>query len=172
MLQVLGSLFIIMTGSLLHFLYEWSNNNKLVGFFASVKETTWEHIKLAITPAFLWLVVERHFYFSNPNLFFAKFISMLVMIIIIPLAFYTYKFFTRKNYLVMDIVIFVIAVITGQLVFYLLLNYCIVNNYLNHIGILGLIFIFFKYITSTYVPKNNFLFKDPITDTYGINCNK
>ena len=97
MLQILGSLFIIMTGSLLHFLYEWSNNNKLVGFFASVNESTWEHIKLAITPAFLWLVVERHFYFSNPNLFFAKFISMLVMIIIIPVAFYTYKFFTRKK---------------------------------------------------------------------------
>ena len=172
MLQVLGSLFIIIVGSLLHFLFEWSNNNKIVGFFAAVNESTWEHIKLAITPSFLWLIVEGHFYFSNPNLFFAKFISMLVMIIIIPVIFYTYTFFTKKNYLVMDIGIFVIAVVVGQLLFYLLLNCCIINNYLNHIGILGLILIFFKYITRTYVPKNNFLFKDPITNTYGIKCNK
>ena len=30
----------------MHFFYEWLNNNQLVGYFAPVNESIWEHLKL------------------------------------------------------------------------------------------------------------------------------
>ncbi len=169
MLEIIGAIFVILVGSLFHFLYILTNNNKIIGYFTAVNESTWEHIKLIIGPSFLWLIVEYHFYFFNNNLFFAKFVGMLVMISMILILFYTYTFFTRKNYLIIDISIFILSVLSGQYIFSLLLNMMNFNNLINHIGIFGLIIIFLKYLTRTYVPKKNFLFKDPITGKYGIN---
>ena len=74
MLEIIGAIFVILVGSLFHFLYILTNNNKIIGYFTAVNESTWEHIKLIIGPSFLWLIVEYHFYFFNNNLFFAKFI--------------------------------------------------------------------------------------------------
>jgi len=39
-------------GSLAHFLYDLSNDNKILGLFTAVNESTWEHVKIAITPHF------------------------------------------------------------------------------------------------------------------------
>ena len=43
-------LVISIIGTFAHFLYDWSNHNKIVGLFAAVNESTWEHIKIALTP--------------------------------------------------------------------------------------------------------------------------
>lgn len=40
-------------GALLHFLYELSGCNKVVAIFAAVNESTWEHIKICLTPTIL-----------------------------------------------------------------------------------------------------------------------
>ncbi len=168
MLEIIGTIFIIVIGCLSHFLYDIFNHNKIVGYFAAVNESTWEHLKLVIFPTYLWLIVEYHFYFNNPNLFFARFISLVVMLLIIPLIFYTYTYFTKKSILFVDISSFIISIIVGQFVFSKLLNLNISNLLTIHIGIIGLILIFFAYIMNTYVPQKNFLHKDPITNEYGI----
>ncbi len=168
MLEVIGTIFIIIIGSLSHFFYDWFNHNKIVGYFTAVNESTWEHLKLVIAPSFIWLIIEYHFYFNNPNLFFSRFISLSVMLLIIPLIFYSYTYFTKKPILFVDISSFIIAIIIGQLVFTKLINLNITSQTLNHIGIIGLIIIFLAYIMNTYVPQMNFLHKDPITNKYGI----
>lgn len=168
MLEVIGTIFIIVMGSLGHFLYEWTNKNKIVGYFAAVNESTWEHIKLVIAPTFLWLIIEYHFYYMNPNLFFARFIGLLLMILTIPVLFYGYKVIFKKNNFIVDILIYIVAVILGQYIFSLIIKININNLWLRHIGIIGLISIFLMYMTRTYVPKKNFIFKDPVTKKYGI----
>lgn len=90
------------------------------------------------------------------------------MLLIIPLIFYTYTYFTKKSILFIDISSFIISIIVGQFVFNILLNLNISNLLTIHIGIIGLILIFFAYIMNTYVPQKNFLHKDPITNEYGI----
>ncbi len=172
MLDVIGTIFIIIIGCSTHFLYDWTNHNKFVGLFSSVNESTWEHLKLIIFPTFVWLIVEYHFYFDNPNLFFAKFVGSLVMITFIPLVFYTYKYFVKKNILFVDIILFVIAAILGQYIFHILLNTQHFNQILNHIGIIGLIIIFLRYITNTCFPNKNFIHRDPITKKYGFDGHK
>lgn len=168
MLEIIGTIFIIVIGSLGHFLYEWTNKNKIVGYFAAVNESTWEHIKLVIAPTFLWLIVEYHFYYMNPNLFFARFIGLLLMILTIPVLFYGYKIIFKKNNFIVDILIYIVSVILGQYIFSLIIKININNLWLRHIGIIGLISIFLMYMTRTYVPKKNFIFKDPVTKKYGI----
>lgn len=168
MLEIIGTIFIIVLGCLSHFFYDWSNHNKIVGYFTAVNESTWEHLKLVIFPVFIWLCVEYHFYFNNMNLFFARFISLVVMLLIIPMIFYSYTHFTKKNIVIVDISSFVLSIIIGQVVFVNLLNMNINNLFICHIGIIGLIGIFFAYIINTYVPTKSFLNKDPITNEYGI----
>ena len=45
-------------GSLLHFAYDYSNKNKIVGLFAPVNESIFEHSKILLTPLLLfWFVL-------------------------------------------------------------------------------------------------------------------
>lgn len=39
--------------TLAHFMYDMSNHNKIIGLFSAVNESTWEHIKIALTPTLL-----------------------------------------------------------------------------------------------------------------------
>lgn len=172
MLEIIGTIFIIVVGSLGHFLYEWTNKNKIVGYFAAVNESTWEHIKLVILPTFLWMMIEYHWYIDWDNYFFSRFIGLLVMIILIPGLFYGYQIIFRKNNFIVDILIFIVSVILGQFVFSQLVKIDVGSLVLLHIGIVGLISIFLIYMTRTYVPKKNFIFKDPVTKKYGINRRK
>jgi len=57
-LELIGAIFIILLGSLLHFTFEWSNKFWLVGIFSAVNESAWEHLKLAVIPALLWMLIE------------------------------------------------------------------------------------------------------------------
>lgn len=43
-------IFISVLGVLLHFTYEWSGDNAVVGLFSAVNESTWEHLKLLFFP--------------------------------------------------------------------------------------------------------------------------
>lgn len=51
-------LFISILGTLLHFTYEWSQNNAIVGLFSAVNESTWEHLKLLFFPMFFLTLFE------------------------------------------------------------------------------------------------------------------
>ena len=106
---LISFLVISIVGTLLHFVYEWSNHNKIVSLFAAVNESTWEHIKIALTPMFLWGLYDGYVYGFSPNYFLAKSISLLAVIIIIPLLFYGYKLITKKSILIIDIMIFYIG---------------------------------------------------------------
>ena len=94
---LISFLVISIVGTLLHFVYEWSNHNKIVSLFAAVNESTWEHIKIALTPMFLWGLYDGYVYGFSPNYFLAKSISLLAVIIIIPLLFYGYKLITKNS---------------------------------------------------------------------------
>ena len=47
--------FVLVLGTFSHFFFDWSGENRLVGIFAAVNESTWEHLKLLFFPALLFL---------------------------------------------------------------------------------------------------------------------
>jgi len=159
---------ICIVGTLGHFLYEISNHNKIVALFAAVNESIWEHIKIALTPMFLFGLIDGYKYGMLSNYFVAKSLSLLVVVLLIPIIFYSYTSFTKKSILPIDIIIFYISIICGQLTFYKIINIDAVGFIYNYLGLILIFIIFGIYMSATMLPMKNFLFKDPISKKYGI----
>ena len=161
----LSVIVISVVGTLAHFLYDWTGKNRIIGLFAAVNESTWEHIKIALTPTFLWSLYDGYLYGENPSYWSAKFSSLLVLVLFIPLAFKLYLKIFKKDILAFDIIIFYAAIILSQLIFYSLL--AIDKIALSYFGCIGTFILFGCYMTLTLEPIKNELFLDPITNRYG-----
>ena len=105
-LMILSIIVISVVGTVSHFLYDISEHNKIVGLFSAVNESTWEHIKIALTPTIIWGLVDGYIYGINPNYFLAKLVSLLIIIVLMPILFYGYKYLFNKNNAIYNILIF------------------------------------------------------------------
>lgn len=170
--MILEIIVICILGTLLHFTYEWSNHNTIVGLFSAVNESTWEHIKMCLTAIFLCSIVDGLFLGSNPNYFYAKFISLIMVIVLIPLLHYGYTFITKKHIPIIDIIIFYLVIVISQLSFYKILALDELPYIYSYIGLIGSIIIFGSYLLLTLLPLKNFLFIDPINNKYGFKGHK
>lgn len=167
--QIVETVLIIILGVILHFLYEWSGKNKFVATFSAVNESTWEHLKLAFFPILLLGIVDFIFIrqYSN-NVVFATTIALFSSITIITILFYAYLGVIGKNVDVINISIFVIAVIISKYIAYRVM---LLPNFENIYYIL--LFSYFIFLTTfcfvvfTFAPPKINLFKDPITKKYG-----
>ena len=164
---IISIIVISIVGTLSHFLYDISNHNKVLGLFTAVNESTWEHIKIALTPTLLWSVVDGFLYGSNPNYFLAKFISLLIIIVLMPALFYGYMKITKKDIVIFDILIFYIVIIVSQCIFNSLLTIKPVPFIVRYLSCIGIFLIFGGYMIHTLMPAKNFIFKDPISKEYG-----
>ena len=160
MLEIYGTIFIIVLGSFFHFLYDLTNHNKIVGYFTSVNESTWEHIKLGITPITLWTIIELLTFDFN-NLFFAKFASIITFSLGIIILYYGYKKLLKKNILFLDILIFYISLGLSSIVSVKLLMKDNFGTLLNLFGFIGIIFIIYLYKYFNKNTPNWFIFKNP-----------
>ena len=164
---IVSIIVISVIGTIAHFIYELSEHNKIVGLFGSVNESTWEHIKIALTATMLWSLIDGFIYGPNPNYFLAKLFSLLTVIILMPLLFYGYQFIFKKDNTVVNILIFYVVIICSQLLFFNLIALKPVNFFWQYLTTIGTFIVFGCYLTLTLMPLRNFLFKDPITDDYG-----
>lgn len=144
LIEIFGFIFSIILGTIGHFLYDWSNNNKIIGFFFATNESIWQHLKLGITPILLWIIVELLTSNLN-NIFFVKFICILIFVLTLLFLYYFYKLFTKKNILFLDISIFYISLFVSSYFSIILFNNLSSNFILNLIGFIGIIFILFFY---------------------------
>ena len=79
---IISTIIISIIGTLSHFLYDISKHNKFIGLFTAVNESTWEHIKIALTPTFFFCIVDGIMFGQNPNYFLAKLSSLIIIIIL------------------------------------------------------------------------------------------
>ena len=163
----LGIVVISAIGTFAHFLYDISRENHILGLFTAVNESTWEHIKIALTPSFLWCLYDGYFYGTDPNYFTAKLLSLLVIVILIPAVFYSYQKLTHHPVLAADILTFIVAIILSQFTFYVVLELPHMAHFATYLSCIGLFIFFGAYMTLTLDPIKSFLFKDPITGKYG-----
>ena len=54
----IGFLWSIVFGTVLHFLYGWTGENRVVGLYAAISESPWEHLKLLFFPVLVYTVWE------------------------------------------------------------------------------------------------------------------
>ena len=109
---IIGTIFVIVLGTLSHFFYEWSNNNFVVGFFSPVNESTWEHMKLVFFPMLLFSLIANYRLKSiYPCITSSLLFGILLGTFLIPIFFYTYTGILGYNVLVLDLITFILAVI-------------------------------------------------------------
>ena len=165
--QIFSIIFTFILGTLLHFTYQWSGENKVVALFSSVNESTWEHLKLLFFPMLLTTIIGI-FYFRKevPDFFCSKTIGIVVALAFTVVFFYTYTGVLGRNIAAIDISSFFIATILGEFLAYVLM----VNKFKcnNVIAVITLIVLFASFIIFTYNTPNIGIFKDSITGKYGI----
>ena len=167
--ELAGTVFIVIIGSMLHFTFELSGHQPVVGVFSAVNESVWEHLKLGFWPALVWALIEyRSIKKSTNNFFFAKTVGIYLIPIVIPILFYSYTAVLGESVLVIDILTFVVAVIVGQLVSYRLLTYRRLPDILNKISLVALVLLGVAFVLFTFYPPHLPLFRDPVTGEYGI----
>jgi len=167
--EIAGIVFILLFGSVLHFTFEWSGNQPVVGVFSAVNESVWEHLKLAFWPTLLFAIIAYALLKGAVNNFsLAKTVGVYVMVGIIPAIFYTYTTFTGESIFAIDIASFVIAVIVGQLASYTLLTYHALPRKLAWVSLFFFALLAVLFAVFTFYPPHVQIFQDPITGGYGI----
>lgn len=122
-ITIYGAIFMVLAGSLMHFVYEWSGKNVFVGLISATNESVWEHSKLFILPLFVTALVEYKKLGSATKVLWAKFVQIVFMSLFITSFFYTYTgaLGSGENLLV-DIGSFMAAVVVGQYISYRILK--------------------------------------------------
>jgi uncharacterized membrane protein len=167
-LEIAGTLFIIFLGTALHFTFDFSGKNPIVGSFSAVNESVWEHLKLPFWPALLLMLIEIYPLRKEvSNFFAAKAIGLIVMIVIIPAVFYAYTVFTEEI-LAVDIATFMIAVVVGQVISYKLYKKDTPSKRTEIVALIVITLLAIIFVTFTYYPPHLSIFQDSNTGQYGI----
>lgn len=154
-------------GSFLHFAYELSGDLWWVAPFAAVNESVWEHAKLAFWPMLIGALIVYGTQKPSPHPYFCAVSAGLYTAVgVIIAGFYTYTGIFGGHHLIVDILLFFVAVACGQWVIAkrvemkpLLPQWVCMGL----IALLAAMFIVFS-LTPPQIP----LFEDPLTGTFGI----
>ena len=154
---LLGVPVLFAAGAALHFLYGLSGAAFVIGLFAPVNESVWEHLKLVLWPATLWwaagyLVGGRRRAVDAPAWFAAALGALLTMLCAIPLLFYFYTGAFGVEALGADIALF----------------YHRGSNVSWVVPVLAQIALLVLFVLLTLSPPDLPLFCDPVTGVRGI----
>jgi len=154
--HITGLIYIILSGTLLHFTYKLSGENHLVGYFSAVNESVWEHLKLIFWPSFSFSVVEFFSYGKNePDFFAVKMCSTVTALAFIVVFFYTYSGVLGFSLPLVDIASFIISAFLCQYVSYRLLLDESTNEKADSLrGFVVLVVISVCFIMWTYTPPS------------------
>ncbi|TNE61540.1 MAG: hypothetical protein EP341_00665 [Sphingomonadales bacterium] len=161
-IEALGIVFITVTGSLLHFTYDFFEQAWWAGIFSAVNESVWEHLKLAFWPAMVWMTLSGpHLARRVSNFWLGKAVSISLMPLTIAVGFYAYTAAIGHHAFLWDMLLFVGAIVLGQanaLVFYKL-PYA--GDVVAHIAAAILIIEAVAFATLTFFPLTAPLFSAP-----------
>jgi hypothetical protein len=166
--QLIGFAVTSLTGTLLHFLYDWLGEAVWVAPFSAVNESTFEHMKLLFWPLFIFAIIQSFFFRDRENFWCIKLRGTLFGLILIPVLFYTYNGVIGKSPDWINIAIFFIsaaALFIYETVLFNKKNFTCLSSKLSFI-LLTVIAILF--VTFTFRTPEIGLFEDPITKTFGI----
>ena len=166
--QLFGFAVTALGGTILHFLYDWLGKAVWIAPFSGVNESTWEHMKLIFWPMFIFAIVQSFFFKEREDFWCIKLRGILLGLVLIPVIFYTYNGTIGKSPDWLNILVFfisaAIAYIYEAIQFYKKEFSC--RNPKIAIALLcgiALLFVIFTFKTPSLA-----IFKDPLTDTYGI----
>ena len=161
--------FVISTaiGTLLHFLYEWTDWLALSPISA-VNESTWEHMKILFFPMLFFAIAQSFFAKDYADFWQVKAVGITAGTIAIPALFYTYGGAFGAPPAWLNIVFFFLSAALAYTVeFYLFRGGQGCNKgrilAITFLCVIALLFVYY-----TFCPPALPLFLDPLTSTYGV----
>lgn len=167
--EAFGVLVIFILGSLMHSAFEYFNGWLPVALIAPVNESVWEHLKLGFWPLLLYAVIEYYFLRGvAKNFWIGKAVAVFLIPLIIVSLHYTYKEIIGHHVVLIDIIIFAIAIALGQMASYKILTAPLLTPTLNIYALILIIIFGLLFIIFTFCPLHLPIFKNPYTGGYGL----
>lgn len=165
--QFVGFAVTSILGTLLHFLYDLLGEVKWIAPFSGVNESTWEHMKLLFWPLLIYAIIQSFFFSEREDFICIKLRGILLGLGLIPLIFYLYNGVIGKSPDWVNIAIFFISAAAVYL--YEAREFkkspvpCNKKRAISILFIIACMFVIFTFLTPEIA-----IFKDPLTNTYGI----
>lgn len=166
--QLMGFAITSLLGTILHFIYEWSEQAAWIAPFSGVNESTWEHMKLIFWPMFMFAAVQSFFFQYRKDFWCVKLCGILLGLTSIPILFYAYNGVIGKSPDWLNIAIFFISAFAAYV--YEARQFNTEQTECRHpksafavLCLIALCFFIFTFAT----PEIE-IFRDPITNSYGI----
>ena len=162
---------VVILGTLFHFAFAYSGYSTIVGAFTPVNESIWEHLKLLIFPSIIIAIPEYILHTNRRRDFIiSKIISLLIGITFIVTSFYTYTGITGNHNFIIDIIIFIVACALSSYLTCIIISskkfHFSDNKAIIMVLILTAMILLFVYYT--FDPPQIELFRDPISEDFGM----
>lgn len=167
----LAGLFVtLILGNLLHFVFDWSGENRIMAAFAAVNESTWEHMKLLVIPWVVWSLVEAiALRGSRRPVLPGRALGLLTGVLFIPTVYYTYTGALGVSSILVDVLLFQTAVLLGAWVSWRIMAKGKASGLLwSLLGLLLLLGIWALFVWWTYDPPLLPIFTDPTNGAAGL----
>ncbi|MBQ2734564.1 MAG: hypothetical protein IJF33_01895 [Clostridia bacterium] len=165
--QLMGFAVTSLAGTLLHFLYDWTDL-VWVAPFSGVNESTWEHMKLLFWPLFLFAIVQSFFFRDREEFWCVKLKGTLLGLVWIPILFYTYNGVIGKSPDWINIAIFFLSAAIAYIYETRQFNNQTTACKSPKIAFAVLCGIALLFVIFTFATPEIGLLQDPLTGTYGI----
>lgn len=158
---IVGIIFVLITGTISHFIYEWFDNNFILGFFFPVNESTWEHMKLCFFPMLFYsLYMNQKLKYDYPCVTSSLLFGVLLGTFLIPILFYTYSGILGRNITFLDVSTFILSVLLAFFTVYKLTLSC---KMAPHVSLLKsfILIVAICFFIFTYRPLDINIFREP-----------
>ena len=166
--QIWGFAITSLMGTILHFLYDWLGKAIWIAPFSGVNESTWEHMKLLFWPMFIYAIIESFFFKNREDFWCTKIRGILLGLGLIPIIFYTYNGVIGKSPDWINIAIFFISAAFSYIYETRLFNSDKLHCRSPKLALTILCIIAILFIIFTFATPQIEIFKDPLSNTYGI----
>ena len=167
--QFSGFCLVALLGTLFHFLYGWTNDNKIIASFCAVNESVWEHTKILFFPLFIFAIIQNNYAKKDyPNFWQIKLFGIVVGILLIPIFYYTLNGAFGKTPDWLNITIFFVADGLAFVVEYFCFKFLAKKPKKPWLPLTILVILAFLFAYFTFVTPKLPLFMDPIDKSYGI----
>ncbi len=155
-------------GTLLHFLYDWTES-PIAALFSGVNESTWEHMKLLFFPLFAFAILQGFFVGREYTCFWCiKLKGILLGLVLIPTLFYTLRGIFGPTPDWINITIFFVAAALTYLYETRLFKQEHRSCAFSKAALIVLCLIAVAFWVFTFLPPMIPLFEDPINGSFGI----
>lgn len=160
-------------GFLMHYIYEWTDNSTIVGIFAPVNESAWEHLKMTFWPILIWwtigyIILGKKNKITASQWYNSCIIAELVCSLTVLCFYYTYTGALGIELLLLDIFSLLLGVTVAQGMAFHVYKYARFSLYCLYIAVAVLILLAITFTVFTFAPPLIPLFKDSVTGKYGI----